>query len=138
MLHAMSARRVARDLHTTAPVLLEHTCWRRFAAQRGDCKESRIASSNAIIIIIYLFIYLFVSFYFFFFIFFFYFLSLLLLYFLKKGYTFSAIYKILTRSAVPCILNMYHTLYYDTRCRKRVVLFISLLPCLVAYFLLAF
>ena len=36
MLHAISARYVARDLHTVAPGPLERTCWRRFAAQWGD------------------------------------------------------------------------------------------------------
>ena len=53
MLHVISARCVARDLHTTVPGPLERTCWRRFAAQWGDCKKSRIAPLNAIIIISY-------------------------------------------------------------------------------------
>ena len=52
MLHVLSARCVARDLHTIAPGPLERTCWRRFAAQWGDCQKSRIAPLNAIIIII--------------------------------------------------------------------------------------
>ena len=50
--HMISARCVARDLHTVAPGPLERTCWRRFAALWGDCKNSRIAPLNAIIIII--------------------------------------------------------------------------------------
>ena len=52
MLHVISAQCVARDLHTIAPRTLQHTCWRRFAAQWGDCSKSRIAPFNAIIIII--------------------------------------------------------------------------------------
>ena len=52
MLHVMSTRCAACDLHTIAPWPLECTCWRQFAAQRGDCKKSRIAPSNVIIIII--------------------------------------------------------------------------------------
>ena len=51
-LHVISARCVARDLHTIAPGPLEHTCWRQFAALWGDCKKSRIAPLNVIIIII--------------------------------------------------------------------------------------
>ena len=45
-------RCVARDFHTIAPGSLERTCWRQFAALWGDCKKSRIAPLNAIIIII--------------------------------------------------------------------------------------
>ena len=52
MLHVISARCVARNLHTIAPGPLEHACWRQFAALWGDCKKSRIALLNAIIIII--------------------------------------------------------------------------------------
>ena len=52
MLHVISARCVARDLHTFAPVPLERTCWGGLAAQGGDCKKSRIAPLNAIIIVI--------------------------------------------------------------------------------------
>ena len=60
MLHVMSARCVARDLHTIAPGPLESRCWREFATQWGDCQKSRIAHCqksrfaplNAIIIII--------------------------------------------------------------------------------------
>ena len=52
-LHVISARCVARDLHTVAPGPLERTCWRQFAALWGDCKKSRIAPLNAIIIIYY-------------------------------------------------------------------------------------
>ena len=52
MLHVKSARCVARDLHKIAPGPLERACWRQFAALRGDCKKSRIAPLNAIIIII--------------------------------------------------------------------------------------
>ena len=37
MWHVISAWGVAHDLHTTAPWLLEHTWWRQFAAQQGDC-----------------------------------------------------------------------------------------------------
>ena len=50
MLHVINARCVARDLHTTGPGPLERTCWRRFAAQCGDCKKSRIVPLNRIII----------------------------------------------------------------------------------------
>ena len=56
MLHVISAQCAARDLDTTAPEPLEHTCWRQFATQWQDCKKSRIASFNAIIIIIIIFI----------------------------------------------------------------------------------
>ena len=52
----ISARCVARDLHTIAPWLLERTCRRLFAAQRGDCKQSRTAALNAIITVIIMFI----------------------------------------------------------------------------------
>ena len=52
MLHVISARCVARDLHTIAPGPLERRSWRRFAALRGDCKKYQIAPLNAIIIII--------------------------------------------------------------------------------------
>ena len=31
MLHVISARRVARDLHTIVPWSLERTCWRQLA-----------------------------------------------------------------------------------------------------------
>ena len=47
MLHVINARCVERHLHTIAPVPLERTCWRRFEAQLGDCKKSRIAPLNA-------------------------------------------------------------------------------------------
>ena len=36
-------------LHVPGPL---ERCWRQFAALRGDCKKSRIAPLNAIIIII--------------------------------------------------------------------------------------
>ena len=39
MLHVISARCVARDLHTNAPGPLARTCLRRFAAQWRDCKK---------------------------------------------------------------------------------------------------
>ena len=52
MLHVMGTRCVAWDLHTIAPGPLGHACWRRFAAQWGDCKKSQIVSLNEIIIII--------------------------------------------------------------------------------------
>ena len=48
----ISAQCVARDLHTIASGPLERTCWRQLAALWGDCKKSRIAPLNAIIIII--------------------------------------------------------------------------------------
>ena len=48
----ISARCVAHDLHKIAPGPLERTCWRRFAAQWGDCTKSQIAPLNAITIII--------------------------------------------------------------------------------------
>ena len=51
-LHMISARCVAPDLHTIAPGPLERACWRQFASLWGDCKKSRIAPLNAIIIII--------------------------------------------------------------------------------------
>ena len=38
MLQVISARRVARALRTISSGPLARTCWRRFAAQRGDCK----------------------------------------------------------------------------------------------------
>ena len=47
----ISARCVARDLHTVAPRPLERTCWRLSAAEWGDCKQFWIAPLNAIIII---------------------------------------------------------------------------------------
>ena len=56
MLLVMSARCVARDLHTIAPRPLEHACWREFAAQWGDCKKSRIVLFNVNIIIIIVFV----------------------------------------------------------------------------------
>ena len=52
-LHVISARSVARDLHTVAPGLLERTCWRQFTALWGDCKKSRIAPLNAILLLLY-------------------------------------------------------------------------------------
>ena len=54
MLHVINASCVACDLHTIATRPLARTCWRRFTAQRGDCKQSWIAPLNAIIIIILL------------------------------------------------------------------------------------
>ena len=51
-LHVIGARCVARDFHTIVPWPLQRTCWRQFVAQRGDCKKSRTAPLNAIIIII--------------------------------------------------------------------------------------
>ena len=50
MLHVIGARCVAREFNTIVPWPLERTCWRQFAAQRGDCKKSRTAPLNAIII----------------------------------------------------------------------------------------
>ena len=52
MLHVISAQCVAHDLHSIAPGPLERACWRQFAALWGDCKKSRIAPLNAIIIIL--------------------------------------------------------------------------------------
>ena len=52
MVHVISARCVARDLHTITPGPLERTCWGRFTAQWGDCKKSGIAPFSAIIIIV--------------------------------------------------------------------------------------
>ena len=51
-LHVISARCVARNLHTVAPGPLKRspTCRRQFAALRGDCKKSPIAPLNVIII----------------------------------------------------------------------------------------
>ena len=50
-LHVKGAQCVTRDFQTIVPWPLECTCWRQFAAQRGDCKKSRTAPLNAIIII---------------------------------------------------------------------------------------
>ena len=55
MMHVISARCVARDLHTIAPGPLKRMCWRQFAAQSGDCKKSRIAPWSAIIILLLIF-----------------------------------------------------------------------------------
>ena len=52
MLHMISARCVARDSHSIVPGPLERACWRQFVALWGDCKKSRIAPLNAIIIIL--------------------------------------------------------------------------------------
>ena len=52
MLHVISARCVARDLHMIAPRPLERMNWRRIAAQWGDSIKSRIAPLKSIIIII--------------------------------------------------------------------------------------
>ena len=49
----ISARCVARDLHTISPGPLERTCWRQFAALWGDCKKSRIAPLNAMLLLLY-------------------------------------------------------------------------------------
>ena len=51
MLHMISARCVARNLHTTAPGP-ECKCWRQFTAQWGDCQNSWTAPLDVIIIII--------------------------------------------------------------------------------------
>ena len=45
MLHMISARCVAHDLHTTALEPLDHTCWRQFAAQWLDRIKFQIAIS---------------------------------------------------------------------------------------------
>ena len=50
MLRVISARCVASDMHTITPGPLERMCWRWLAAQWGDCKKSRIAPLNVIII----------------------------------------------------------------------------------------
>ena len=39
MLHMISTRCVACDLHTTALRQFEHALWRKFVAQWGDCKK---------------------------------------------------------------------------------------------------
>ena len=52
MFHMTSPLCAACDLHTNAPRPLESRCWRQFAAQRGDCKKSRIMPVSAITIII--------------------------------------------------------------------------------------
>ena len=52
MLQVIGAQCVAHDFHTIVPWPLECTCWRQFVAQRGDCKKSRTAPLNAVIIII--------------------------------------------------------------------------------------
>ena len=51
-LHVIGARSVARDFHTIVPWPLQHTCWRQFAAQQGDCKKSQSAPFNAMMMII--------------------------------------------------------------------------------------
>ena len=48
MLHVVSTRCVAHDLHTTVPRPLERTYWRQFTGQSGDCKNSQIVPLNAI------------------------------------------------------------------------------------------
>ena len=45
MLHVMSVRCVARDLHANATWPLQCTCWRQFAAQWGDCKNLELRLS---------------------------------------------------------------------------------------------
>ena len=52
MLQVIGARCVAHDFYTIMSWPLERTCWRQFAAQRGDCKKSQTALLNGIIIII--------------------------------------------------------------------------------------
>ena len=49
MLHMISVRWSAHDLHSVMPGLLERTCWRQFAGQWGDCQKSRIAPLNVLI-----------------------------------------------------------------------------------------
>ena len=39
MLHVISARCVARDLHTVVPWPLDYMHWRQFTAQWGDCRN---------------------------------------------------------------------------------------------------
>ena len=43
MLHVISARCVARDLHTNAPGPTECTCRRQFVAQWGDCEHLELS-----------------------------------------------------------------------------------------------
>ena len=52
MLHVMSSRCVARDLHTVAQWPLERTYWRQFTGLRGDCKKSRFAPFDVIILLL--------------------------------------------------------------------------------------
>ena len=52
MSHVISARRVARDLHTIAPRPLERTCWRQFAVHWGDSKKFRFVPFNAILLLL--------------------------------------------------------------------------------------
>ena len=40
MLHVISARRVARALHTVGPWALQRYGWRQFEEERGDCETS--------------------------------------------------------------------------------------------------
>ena len=61
MVHVISDRCVACDLHTIVHGPLERTCWRRFAAQWGYCERSRIALLNAIIVIIIIIIIIFMA-----------------------------------------------------------------------------
>ena len=42
MLHVISARCVARDLHTVAPWPLQRTYWRQFAVQWGYCENLKL------------------------------------------------------------------------------------------------
>ena len=52
MLHVISVLCAARYLHTIAPGPLECACWRQFVVQPRDCKKSRIAPLNAIILLL--------------------------------------------------------------------------------------
>ena len=42
MLHVISSWCVARHMHMIVPWPLEHTCWRQFKAQWGDCKSLQL------------------------------------------------------------------------------------------------
>ena len=53
-LHVISAQCVAHGLHTTAPGPLEHICWRRFAAQWGDCKNFELRLSMRLLLLLLL------------------------------------------------------------------------------------
>ena len=52
MLHMMTARCVARDLHTIAPWPLERTCWRWFMAQWGDHKNLELCLSMQVVVVV--------------------------------------------------------------------------------------
>ena len=51
-MHMISTQCVAHDLHKISPWPLEHTCWRQFTVQWGDCTNLEQHLSMSLIIII--------------------------------------------------------------------------------------